>query len=245
MQAITALAHLKACVLYFIDPSTTCGYTIEEQINLFNSIKPLFKNKPLVVVFSKSDLKTFEQMEGEDRVGLENLLKQEDVSYVSLSNKSGEGIGEVKSKACDILLQYRLQQKSDQLAGGNSVIKNEEEFLRGPYVAQPKVRRDHKDRVAFIPDNYVEKEKRQKIVTLKEVQEQNGGAGVFSFPLQEHFRLEKDEWKYDFVPEIMDGKNIADFVDPDILKKLEELEKEEEMMDSILDNQDMMEDEID
>jgi len=43
----------------------------------------------------------------------------------------------------------------------------------------------------------------------------------------------------------MDGKNIADFVDPDILKKLEELEKEEEMMDNILDNQDMMEDEID
>lgn len=32
----------------------------------------------------------------------------------------------------------------------------------------------------------------------------------------------------------MDGKNIADFVDPDILMKLEELEKEEEMMDNIL-----------
>lgn len=32
----------------------------------------------------------------------------------------------------------------------------------------------------------------------------------------------------------MDGKNIADFVDADILKKLEELEKEEEMMDNIL-----------
>lgn len=43
----------------------------------------------------------------------------------------------------------------------------------------------------------------------------------------------------------MDGKNIADFVDPEILKKLEELEKEEEMMDNILENQDMMEDEID
>ena len=28
MQAITALAHLKACVLFFFDPSETCGYTI-------------------------------------------------------------------------------------------------------------------------------------------------------------------------------------------------------------------------
>jgi len=47
-------------------------------------------------------------MEGEDREGLEGLLKQENVSYVTMSNKSGEGIGEVKSKACDILLEYRL-----------------------------------------------------------------------------------------------------------------------------------------
>jgi len=33
--------------------------------------------------------------------------------------------------------------------------------------------------------------------------------------------LERDEWKYDIVPEIMDGKNIADYVDADILEKLE------------------------
>lgn len=43
------------------------------------------------------------------------------------------------------------------------------------------------------------------------------------------------------MPEIIDGKNIADYVDPEILKKLEELEKEEEMMDNILDNQNEME----
>jgi len=40
--------------------------------------------------------------------------------------------------------------------------------------------------------------------------------------------LENDEWKYDQIPEIMDGMNIADYVDPDIEKKLEALEKEEE-----------------
>ena len=38
-------------------------------------------------------------------------------------------------------------------------------------------------------------------------------------------------WKYDVVPEIMDGKNIADFVDPDILQRLDELEKEEELLE--------------
>lgn len=34
----------------------------------------------------------------------------------------------------------------------------------------------------------------------------------------------------DIVPEIMDGKNVADFVDPDIAEKLEALEREEEKL---------------
>lgn len=63
------------------------------------------------------------------------MLSEENVSYLTMSNKSGEGISDVKAKACDVLLDYRLKQKSDQLAGGNNIIKNEEEFLRGPYIA--------------------------------------------------------------------------------------------------------------
>jgi len=42
MQAITALAHLNACILHFVDISETCGYSIEKQIALFESIKVLF-----------------------------------------------------------------------------------------------------------------------------------------------------------------------------------------------------------
>ena len=38
------------------------------------------------------------------------------------------------------------------------------------------------------------------------------------------------EWKMDRIPEIMDGKNIADFIDPDIAEKLEALEREEEKL---------------
>jgi nucleolar GTP-binding protein len=63
---------------------------------------------------------------------------------------------------------------------------------------------------------------------LKDLQEQYGGAGVFAFPLQEHFILENDEWKYDKVPEVIDGKNIWDYVDPDIERKLLELEREQD-----------------
>ena len=56
MQAITALAHLNACVLYLLDISETCGYSVDEQISLFNNIKPLFQSKPLVIVLTKIDL---------------------------------------------------------------------------------------------------------------------------------------------------------------------------------------------
>lgn len=45
MQAITALAHLRAAVLYVMDVSEQCGHTLQEQLELFNNIRPLFANK--------------------------------------------------------------------------------------------------------------------------------------------------------------------------------------------------------
>ena len=42
--------------------------------------------------------------------------------------------------------------------------------------------------------------------------------------------MENPEWKFDVIPEIMDGKNVADFIDPDIEEKLEALEREEERL---------------
>ena len=55
MQAVTALAHLHSCVLYFIDISEQCGYSIQQQVQLYHNIKPLFANKPLVLVCNKTD----------------------------------------------------------------------------------------------------------------------------------------------------------------------------------------------
>jgi nucleolar GTP-binding protein len=40
--------------------------------------------------------------------------------------------------------------------------------------------------------------------------------------------LENEEWRYDKFPEFYNGSNVLDFYDPDITKKLNELEKEEE-----------------
>merc|ERR1711974_533665 len=50
----------------------------------------------------------------------------------------------------------------------------------------------------------------------------------FSIDWRKDYLLADESWKFHTIPEIMDGKNIADFVDQDILEKLDALEKEEE-----------------
>lgn len=45
LQAITALAHIRASVIFFLDISETCAVQIEQQMKIFESIRPLFSNK--------------------------------------------------------------------------------------------------------------------------------------------------------------------------------------------------------
>jgi len=66
--------------------------------------------------------------------------------------------------------------------------------------------------------------------TARDIMWENGGPGVYSVDLREHYRLHNEEWNQDTMPEIMDGKNVADFIDPDIDRRLEELEREEEQV---------------
>eukprot|EP00073_Rattus_norvegicus_P055274 XP_017457760.1 PREDICTED: nucleolar GTP-binding protein 1-like [Rattus norvegicus] len=47
--------------------------------------------------------------------------------------------------------------------------------------------------------------------------------------LQKYWDLMNSSEKYDKIPEIWEGHNVADYIDPAIMKKLEELEKEEEL----------------
>ena len=65
---------------------------------------------------------------------------------------------------------------------------------------------------------------------LCDEQEQQGGAGVYSSDMRKKWQLEDDSWKYDIMPEIINGRNVADFVDPDIEAQLAQLEKEEDAL---------------
>jgi len=240
MQAITALAHLKACILFLLDISETGGYSIDQQISLFHNIKPLFARKPFLIVLTKIDIKKFEELSEENQEKLLTIANEHNTQLVYLSNQTGQGVFEVKDAACKLLLDFKKNQDTEHIPSKS--IKREEEFIRGIYVAIPKGSRSNQGRPPCIPEEILRGEKKKlDRPSLKEIQEAMGGAGVFNFPLQEHYKLEDINWKYDVVPEIVDGKNVWDFYDKGIPNKLEELEKEEEML---LLGKDMEEEEI-
>ena len=80
MQSITARAHLRAVVLYIVDISEQCGYTIAQQAALFHSIKPLFANKPLMVVCNKTDVQAMDSLPAESRKLLDEMKEAADLS---------------------------------------------------------------------------------------------------------------------------------------------------------------------
>lgn len=180
MQSITALAHLKSCVLYFMDLSEQCGYTVEAQCKLFHSIKPLFANKPTVLVINKIDVTRLEDLHPDTRALVEEIINSEGVTCVPVSCYSEEGVMELKNKACDALLAHRVETK---LKGSkiNTVINR-------IHVAQPKPR-DDIERKPFIPDVVRDKKKYDKNdperrTLLRDIEAVEGGAGVYNIKMQ-------------------------------------------------------------
>ena len=53
---------------------------------------------------------------------------------------------------------------------------------------------------------------------------------LFFFILQETWDLKNSEEKYDAIPEIWNSHNVADFIDPEIEAKLNQLEEEEDRL---------------
>lgn len=227
MQSITALAHLRSCVMYFMDLSEQCGYTVEAQCKLYQSIKPLFANKPTFIVINKIDIVRPEDLDPTRKAMLDAILKEDSVSLLSLSCVSEEGVMDVRNAACDALLAHRVQAKEKT--------KRVDNVANRVRVAVP-VPRDGVKREAFIPEavksrKVYDKNDPERRRLEKDIEEENGGAGVFSTDLKKNYLLKNDDWKYDVIPEIQDGKNVADFIDPDIFEKLEELEAEEERLE--------------
>ncbi|RKO97295.1 hypothetical protein CXG81DRAFT_11383 [Caulochytrium protostelioides] len=238
MQSVTALAHLRACVLFFIDLSEECGFSIDAQLNLYNTIKPLFAGKPTVMVVNKIDKKRMEDLDAPTRERIEAMLARDGVTLAQQSCYTDEGVIAVRDTACDLLIAARADMKLRS--------HRVQDVLNKLHVAQPQAR-DDVARPAFVPEAALERQRAAKemvrdpdtgeLVPLKrsmtlarDVEAEHGGAGVYNVNLKDRYLLANDDWKQDIIPELMDGKNIADFIDPDIAERLAALEEEEERL---------------
>lgn len=222
MQAITALAHLRAAVLYVMDLSEQCGHGLRAQLQLFQSIRPLFVNKPLIIVANKCDVKRIAELPEDDQKIFMDL-QAEGFPVVETSTLTEEGVIKVKTEACDRLLAHRVETKMK----GNKV----NEVLNRLHLAVPN-KRDDKERPPFIPEGVVARRKRMDTGEPQRKRERDIELELgddYTLDLQKYWDIMNSSEKYDKIPEIWEGHNVADYIDPDIMQKLEELEKEEEL----------------
>jgi nucleolar GTP-binding protein len=248
MQSVTAIAHLRSAILYFMDLSEHCGFSVDAQIQLYENIKPLFANKLTFIVVNKIDLLRPEQLDSITQEKLQSILKAGEVELLQISCTTTEGVMQARNAACDRLLAVR---NAEKLKGGTNSAGEPTgrlgNLLKRIHVAQPL---GGVTRELFIPEavkNRIKFDKddpaRPKLE--KDIEEENGGPGVYNINLKKNYILENDEWKNDKVPEIFEGKNVYDFIDPDIETKLAALEEEEEKLqtEGYYDDDEEMEDE--
>lgn len=256
MQSIMALAHLQATVMFFVDVSEQCGYTVDVQLALFDSLRPLFTGKPLFLVMTKVDVVVPEQLPAEQWAKLrrcwENTAPGETpVEHACISNLTSSGVGELKVRACNALLTQRVDRKlrSKRVQGvvNRLHVAQPPSGTRGPPLIpksvraeqaagrRPRVQLRHASRSRRVqgvrqslspPAMDVEVEDLPLLVRDEEAA--GGGPGRFVFDWRRHHLLEREEWRQDRVPEIYDGHNVADWVDPEIEARLDALDQEEE-----------------
>ncbi|VDD77377.1 unnamed protein product [Mesocestoides corti] len=256
MVAITALAHLQAAIIYIMDLSEQCGYSIQQQLSLFKSLRPLFNNKPLLIVANKTDVKNLASISDEDRELITSVCRmpgdesgpggdEERPLFLEMSTLLGEGVMEVRSRACDDLLARRIEAK---LRAGAASLRDGS-IANRLYIARPKVAAA--DRPPNIPESVLEKRKLKRAapddsetsamdvdgqpppakrpMTMRDRELAEGDD--FYLNLRDHWLLKNPHERNDVIPEIFDGHNVIDFFDEDIEARLNELEEQERALE--------------
>lgn len=187
MLTITALAHLKSAVIFFMDLSESCGYGINDQIALYESLTPLLSSK-ILIVLSKCDVLRL------DQVHLDSLnVFLAGKTFVEISSEANINIELARDTICDMLLSERVLEKQDKVFNFVHRIK------------------------PFVPE----------VMNSKTEESGHLGQNLFlGLPDNESYFCDN---KYDIMPEIYNGKNVADFIDANIQEKLQFLLNEDAM----------------
>lgn len=150
------------------------------QCQLYQSIKPLFTNKPTFIVINKIDIMRPADLDPARKAMLDAILVEDNVSLLELSCVSDEGVMDVRNAACDALLAHRVESKEKT--------KRVENVANRVRVAVP-VARDGVKREPFIPAGVAtrvkyDREDPERRRLEKDEEEDNGGAGAFSVDMK-------------------------------------------------------------
>lgn len=92
LQAISALKYLAKLILFVFDPTESCGYTMADQMKLYDEISESFIGVPFIKVLNKTDLK---EWGFKDQVG-----------GIKISAQDGANIEILKENIEEILFKY-------------------------------------------------------------------------------------------------------------------------------------------
>lgn len=96
LQAILALKHVASAIIFILDPTETCGYPLEYQVNVYDDIRNTFDGIPIIVALNKSDIAKPEQME-------RAISKVRGISIFIISSLDGRGIGLLMENVLSII----------------------------------------------------------------------------------------------------------------------------------------------
>ena len=97
LQAILALKHLAKTIIFLVDPTSTCGYPLENQLGLLEEIRESFPEIPLIVAINKADIATEEQIKAvEEALGHRPHV---------ISALRGDGVQELTEEAIRVLFE--------------------------------------------------------------------------------------------------------------------------------------------
>ncbi|AXI25586.1 hypothetical protein CFE53_05385 [Methanofervidicoccus sp. A16] len=101
LHAVVALNYLADGIIYVIDPTEYCGYSIDEQLNLLNEIIETF-NVPIIVAINKIDIDESEYRENLEKV--EKFLKEKGIKdVVMISTEKDINLDTLKRKIVEMV----------------------------------------------------------------------------------------------------------------------------------------------
>ena len=84
-QAIAALRYLADIIIFVLDPTETCGYSLKDQKHLLSDLKKMFKESVFIIVENKSDIKKSRskniKISSENKENIDKLIDEIFQSY--------------------------------------------------------------------------------------------------------------------------------------------------------------------